>query len=71
MSAGRNGNEWHVPCLDVAGRSRTVRVVVDESVVVLMAPPGESARLDWTQTSELSRLLYTLSVQALAGERHA
>lgn len=67
MSAAQEAMEWHIPCVDIAGRSRTLLLTVDESYVVLTAPPGESARVRWAHSEELSRLLHTLSGMALTG----
>jgi hypothetical protein len=41
-----NGGSWTILCRDVAGRNRSVRVVVRGSEVVVVAPAGEAAVLD-------------------------
>jgi hypothetical protein len=66
MSAQQMDKEWHIDCVDVAGRPRPLLLRVDAPHVILTTPPGESARMTWTRAEELSRLLHTLAGQALA-----
>lgn len=47
-----NTGPWSIACRDVAGRERTLRVVVRGSEVVVMAPPGEVAVLGRAATAQ-------------------
>jgi hypothetical protein len=53
-----------VPCRDVAGRTRGLRVFVDGGTVVLFAPPGEAARLGPVELRSLQQVLMTASIEA-------
>jgi hypothetical protein len=55
-----------IPCLDAAGRTRSVIVLADEGRAVLIAPPGEVAVLSAAQTREVAAAL--LDVVAEPGE---
>ncbi|ONI71156.1 hypothetical protein ALI144C_52525 [Actinosynnema sp. ALI-1.44] len=47
-----NTGPWSIACRDVAGRERTLRVVVRDSEVVVTAPPGEVAVLCRAATAQ-------------------
>ncbi|QFZ16275.1 hypothetical protein [Saccharothrix syringae] len=50
-----------VACLDALGRRRTLEVsLTEDGDVCIHTPPGESAKLDWTQVGELLRKLAEL-----------
>lgn len=53
-----------VPCRDVARRVRGVRVFVEDGTVVLLAPPGEVARLGPRELRLLQQVLTTASIEA-------
>ncbi|GAB3490843.1 hypothetical protein [Amycolatopsis cihanbeyliensis] len=48
---------WRVQCGDLISRERCVTVFVDEDEVVLVGPPGETARLTAGQLGELRTAL--------------
>ncbi len=48
---------WRVQCGDLIGRERCVTVYVDNDDVVLVGPPGETARLTGTQLGQLRAAL--------------
>lgn len=53
-----------VQCRDVARRERGLRVVVDGGEVVVVAPPGELARLQPNELRQLQQVLATASIEA-------
>lgn len=57
--------EWIVECTDGVGRPAQVRVRASDRKVVLVAPPGESAVLEWTQAEELRRAILHATNAAL------
>lgn len=65
MPAGR---EWTIACRDLAGRRRTVQVLVSEGKVVLVAPPGETAVL---APLDVGRLRAALRDAVVGVEEHA
>ena len=56
---------WAVTCRDVAGRPRSLTVLVRGSDVVVMAPPGEVARLDAAETEQF-RSVFATAVEVAA-----
>lgn len=48
---------WRVQCGDLIGRERCMTVYVDSDEVVLVGPPGETARLTGTQLGQLRAAL--------------
>jgi hypothetical protein len=48
---------WRVRCGDLISRERCVTVFVDDNEVVLVGPPGETARLTSGQLGELRAAL--------------
>lgn len=50
---------WAVNCRDIAGRPRSLTVLVRGSDVVVMAPPGEVARLDAAETEQFRSVIAT------------
>ncbi|MQA11417.1 MAG: hypothetical protein GEU98_23270 [Pseudonocardiaceae bacterium] len=48
---------WRVQCGDVINRDRCLTVLVEEGNVVLVGPPGETARLSAGQLGELRHAL--------------
>lgn len=48
---------WRIPCGDMINRERAVTVFVDHDEVVVVGPPGESARLVGSQLNELRTAL--------------
>lgn len=48
---------WRIPCGDMINRDRAITVFVDHGEVVVVGPPGESARLTGTQLDELRTAL--------------
>lgn len=56
--------EWTVACRDLAGRRRTVTVLVTEGKVVLMNPPGEAAILSPLDVGRLRAALRDAIVTA-------
>jgi hypothetical protein len=52
---------WTVTCRDVAGRSRSLQVVVRGSQVVVVAPPGEAAALDGVEAEQFRAVVATAS----------
>nr|WP_307849494.1 hypothetical protein [Qaidamihabitans albus] len=48
---------WRVQCGDMISRERCVTVFVDEGEVVLVGPPGETARLTGGQLGQLRAAL--------------
>ncbi|PWV82244.1 hypothetical protein SAMN05421630_10319 [Prauserella marina] len=48
---------WRVQCGDLISRERCVTVFVDDGEVVLVGPPGETARLTAGQLGQLSAAL--------------
>ncbi|EHR48534.1 hypothetical protein SacmaDRAFT_0224 [Saccharomonospora marina XMU15] len=48
---------WRVQCGDLISRERCVTVFVDEGEVVLVGPPGETARLTAGQLGQLRAAL--------------
>ncbi|MFC4005168.1 hypothetical protein ACFS2C_26820 [Prauserella oleivorans] len=48
---------WRVQCGDLISRERCVTVFVDNGEVVLVGPPGETARLTATQLGQLRAAL--------------
>lgn len=48
---------WRVQCGDVINRDRCLTVLVEEGDVVLVGPPGETARLSAGQLGELRAAL--------------
>jgi hypothetical protein len=57
---------WRVPCGDLIGRERAVTVFVEDNQVVLVSPPGETARLT---TGQLGQLRAALNEAAKMAER--
>lgn len=55
---------WRVPCGDMIGRERCVTVFVDKNEVVLVGPPGETARLSGNQLGQLKTALNEAAKQA-------
>lgn len=54
-----------VPCHDVVGRPRALRVFVARGKVVgLFAPPGETAYLGPAELRHLQQVLVTASIEA-------
>lgn len=49
---------WRVRCGDVISRDRCVTVFVEDGQVVLVGPPGETARLTAGQLGQLSAALH-------------
>ena len=56
---------WAVTCRDIAGRPRSLTVLVRGSDVVVMAPPGEVARLDAAETEQF-RSVFATAVEVAA-----
>lgn len=48
---------WRVACGDMINRERSIAVYVDGGEVVVVGPPGESARLSGSQLNELKTAL--------------
>jgi hypothetical protein len=48
---------WRIQCGDLISRERCVTVFVDQNEVVLVGPPGETARLTSGQLGELRAAL--------------
>lgn len=48
------GVDWTVACDDAFGRRRSVGVIRKAGCVVLVAPPGETAVLDYTAAHALT-----------------
>ncbi|MGC7093147.1 hypothetical protein ACPZ19_00635 [Amycolatopsis lurida] len=48
---------WRVQCGDLINRERCVTVFVDDSQVVLVGPPGETARMTGSQLGQLRTAL--------------
>jgi len=48
---------WRIPCGDMINRERAITVFVDHNEVVVVGPPGESARLLGSQLNELRTAL--------------
>ncbi|MGH3515942.1 MAG: hypothetical protein ACRDQ7_00680 [Haloechinothrix sp.] len=48
---------WRIQCGDMINRDRCVTVFVDAGEVVVMSPPGETARLSTGQVSQLRAAL--------------
>lgn len=48
---------WRVQCGDLIDRERCLTVYVDDDEVVLVGPPGETARLTGTQLGQLRAAL--------------
>ncbi|WP_019811352.1 hypothetical protein [Saccharomonospora halophila] len=61
-----DGRVWRVRCGDLISRHRCVTVFVDAGEVVLVGPPGETARLTHSQ---LGRLRAALDEAADLAER--
>jgi hypothetical protein len=57
---------WRVQCGDVVSRERCMTVFVEEDQVVLVGPPGETARLT---ASQLGQLRAALNEAAMLAER--
>jgi hypothetical protein len=57
---------WRVQCSDLIARERAVTVFVEENQVVLVSPPGETARLT---TGQLAQLRAALNEAAKMAER--
>lgn len=51
------GPVWRIPCGDMINRERAITVFVDNGEVVVVGPPGESARLAGSQLDELRTAL--------------
>lgn len=56
--------EWSIACRDLAGRRKSVTVLVTEGKVVLMAPPGEAAVLSPLEVGRLRAALRDAIVSA-------
>ncbi len=50
---------WAVTCRDVAGRPRSLKVLVRGSEVVVVAPPGEAAALDAAEAEQFRSVFAT------------
>lgn len=48
---------WRIACGDMINRERSIAVFVDDGEVVVVGPPGESARLAGAQINELKTAL--------------
>ena len=48
---------WRIPCGDMINRDRAITVFVEHGEVVVVGPPGETARLLGTQLNELRTAL--------------
>ena len=48
---------WRIACGDMINRDRAITVFVDDDEVVVVGPPGESARLAGAQINELKAAL--------------
>lgn len=48
---------WRIACGDMINRDRSITVFVDDGEVVVVGPPGESARLAGAQINELKTAL--------------
>jgi hypothetical protein len=57
---------WRVQCGDLIGRERAVTVFVEDNQVVLVSPPGETARLT---SGQLGQLRAALNEAAKMAER--
>jgi hypothetical protein len=57
---------WRVQCGDLISRERAVTVFVEDNQVVLVSPPGETARLT---TGQLGQLRAALNEAAKVAER--
>jgi hypothetical protein len=57
---------WRVQCGDLISRERAVTVFVEDNQVVLVSPPGETARLT---TGQLGQLRAALNEAAKMAER--
>lgn len=57
---------WRVQCSDLISRERAVTVFVEDNQVVLVSPPGETARLT---TGQLGQLRAALNEAAKMAER--
>lgn len=55
---------WRVQCGDLISRERCVTVFVDDDEVVLVGPPGETARLTAGQLGQLRAALNEAAKQA-------
>ncbi|EHY89720.1 hypothetical protein SacazDRAFT_02832 [Saccharomonospora azurea NA-128] len=58
---------WRVQCGDLISRDRCLTVYVDDDEVVLVGPPGETARLSAGQLGQLRAALNEAA--ELAGRR--
>ncbi|MGW9308974.1 hypothetical protein ACWGPQ_13285 [Saccharomonospora azurea] len=58
---------WRVQCGDLISRDRCLTVYVDDDEVVLVGPPGETARLSASQLGQLRAALNEAA--ELAGRR--
>jgi hypothetical protein len=57
---------WRVQCGDLISRERAVTVFVEDNQVVVVSPPGETARLT---TGQLGQLRAALNEAAKMAER--
>lgn len=48
---------WRIACGDMINRDRAITVFVDDDEIVVVGPPGESARLAGAQINELETAL--------------
>lgn len=48
------GVDWSVPCQDAFGRRRALGVIRKPGCIVLVAPPGETAILDYHAAEALT-----------------
>ncbi|WP_132877133.1 hypothetical protein [Tamaricihabitans halophyticus] len=56
-AAAKDQQVWRVQCGDVINRDRCLTVLVEDGNVVLVGPPGETARLSAGQLGELRHAL--------------
>ncbi|ONI81287.1 hypothetical protein ALI144C_22455 [Actinosynnema sp. ALI-1.44] len=61
-------DEWSISCRDIAGRPRTLRVMVRDGEVLVIAPPGEIAVLDAVEAEHVRASLREAAALALAVE---
>ncbi|SDN49649.1 MULTISPECIES: hypothetical protein [Allokutzneria] len=60
--------EWIVGCRDVAGRRRSLTVLVNQGQVVVISPPGEAAVLAPLEVGELRSALRQAAMAAVGAE---